>query len=397
MAVLDPTVIIAPTASPFTLVPVIKDLVRTRFAVQGSIFLVEDIESASLTKTGRWRVLRLLLGDGELCIQALLSDTMHRFVHSGEISVGTYVRTDDFQFRTSDILGEDGASKKMVFLVVHDLTTVGWNRSVQELSKQRRSQHEQQQSEPCEVASFEETTMPPIDHNSPAGKPISPSTSGFSTPTKAHGSKKRHPGRQALAENNSAADAFEKFEVLAFTHRKSPKTPSKSPSKPSSINASDKQPMMPIALPRDWHDVQVPLKLTTLRSIPNLPYQQNWSCNILAIITYLSPVEASHLPPYKQRTARVADPSTAKQVHLTVFLNPEEFNPTVGNAVLLTGVKNHKYDGGSLKKYASDTVLEKWWMEDPWELKWCDVQGIKAWWAEMEAYLATQIAEKVIT
>ncbi|KAG5928329.1 hypothetical protein E4U42_000826 [Claviceps africana] len=397
MASLDPTVTIAPTASPFTLVPIIKDLVRTRFPVQGSIFLVEDIEVAALTKTGRWLALRLLLGDGELCIQALLSDTMHRFVHSGEISVGTYVRADDYQFRTRDILDQDGASKKMVFLVVHDLTTVGWNRSVQELSKQRRSQHEQQQSKQSEVALLDGTTAPSIDQSSPARKPKSPSRSVFGTPTTAHGSKKSKSSLQAVAQDNSAAHAFEEFEALAFTHRKPPKTPLKSPSKPSSINASDKQPMMPIALPRDWHDVQMPLKLTTLRSIPNLPYQQNWSCNILAIVTYLSPVEASHLPPYKQRTARVADPSTAKQVHLTVFLNPEDFNPTVGNTVLLIGVKNHKYDGGSLKKYASDTVLEKWWMEDPWGLKWCDVQGIKAWWAEMEAYLATQTAEKAIT
>ncbi|KAG5982023.1 hypothetical protein E4U55_002413 [Claviceps digitariae] len=397
MAALDPTVTIAPTTSPFTFVPIIKDLVRTRFPLPGSIFLVEGIEIVSLTETDRWQVVRLLLGDGELCIQALLSDTMHRFVHSREISVGTYVRADDFQFRMSDTLDENGASKKMVFLVVHDLSTVGWNRSVQELAKQQRQQHAQQQPEQYEMAMApsKQTIVPSIDQ-SPARRSASPSRSVPSTPTKAHPSRKSKPSRRSLVKNSSAADAFDKFEVLAFPHRKSPKTPSKSPSKPLSIHAGDKQPMIPIALPRDWHDVQTPLKLTTLRSIPNLPYQQNWSCNILAIITYLSPVEASHLPPYKQRTARVADPSTAKQVHLTVFLNPEEFNPTVGNAVLLTGVKNHKYDGGSLKKYASDTIREKWWMEDPWELKWCDVQGIKAWWAEMEAYLATQIAKEVI-
>ncbi|KAG6009448.1 hypothetical protein E4U21_002363 [Claviceps maximensis] len=406
MAALDPTVILAPTASPFTLVPIIKDLVRTRFPVPGSIFLVEGIEVAPLSKTGRWQVVRLILGDGELCIQALLSDTMHRFVHSHEVSVGTYVRVDDFQFRTSDTLEEHGAAKKMIFLVVHDLSTVGWNRSVQDLFEQQRQQHEQQQqppeqhgqqqpSEKHEMPVLEETIVPSIEQ-SPARKTALPPRSAPSTPTKPHPSRKSRPRRQGLVQNNSAADAFDKFEDLAFSHRKSSKTPTKSPAKPSSVSTSEKRPMIPIALPRDWHDVQTPLKLTTLRSIPNLPYQQNWSCNILAIITYLSPVEASHLPPYKQRTARIADPSTAKQVLLTVFLNPEEFNPSVGNAVLLIGVKNHRFDGGSLKKYASDTIREKWWMEDPWELKWCDVRGIKAWWAEMEAYLVTQIAEEVV-
>jgi hypothetical protein len=94
--------------------------------------------------------------------------------------------------------------------------------------------------------------------------------------------------------------------------------------------------------------------------------------------------------------ARITDPSTAKQVHLTVFLDPDQFNPKVGSAVLLTGVKNHRFDGGSLKKYASDKALGKWWFEDPWELAWCDVRGIKDWWAEMEAYFASQMSEEVI-
>ena len=78
---------------------------------------------------------------------------------------------------------------------------------------------------------------------------------------------------------------------------------------------------------------------------------------------------------------------------MTVFLDPEEFNPSVGSAVLLVGVKNHRFDGGSLKKYASDGVAgrgkgkgkarevatERWWFEDPWEMQWCDVGGIRNW------------------
>ncbi|KAG5954925.1 hypothetical protein E4U57_003899 [Claviceps arundinis] len=392
MAALDPTAIVAaPSVPPFTLIPIIKDLVRTRYPVPGSIFLVEDVQIVSLTATGRWQVIRLLLGDGEFCIQAILGDTMHRFVHTGEIAVGTYVRVDDFQLRTNDSLDEYGSSNKMVFLVVHDLSTVGWNRSVQELHEHQRQQHEQQQQkeeiQQYQAALSKNPTVPEIDQK-PAREVESPFRSESNTPTKAHRSRNIKPGGKRTPQNSRTADAFEEFEVLAFPLRKSP-------SKPPATKASDKQSTVPIALARDWHDIQTPLKLTTLRSIPTLPYRQNWSCNVLAIITYVSPVEASHLPPYKQRTARVADPSTAKHVHLTVFLHPEEFNPTVGSAVLLTGVKNHRYDGGSLKKYAGDTVPEKWWIEDPWELKWCDVKGIKAWWADMEAYLATQTSEEL--
>ncbi|GAB0136279.1 hypothetical protein EsDP_00004586 [Epichloe bromicola] len=393
----------APNASPFTLVPTIKHLVRTRFPVPGSIFLVEDIQIASLTETGRWQVVRLLLGDGELCIQAVLGDAMHRFVHTREISVGTYVRVDDHQLRVRRLVDEHGESKQIIFLVVHNLSTVGWNRPVQELHKEQ--QHEQEDG--CISTPDEEPVTPQIE-TSPERK--SPSAFGpvSGPPTKAHLSRKpsgkpsptSETESKHVLQNAATADAFEEFEALTFPVKKPLNPTSKSPTKAPRANTSDtsdKQPMVPIALARDWHalhDLQTPLKLTTLRSIPNLPYQQNWSCNILAIMTYLSPVEASHLPPYKQRTARIADPSTSKQVHLTVFLDPEEFTPTVGNAVLLTGVKNHKYDGGSLKKYASDKMRGKWWIEDPRELKWCDVQGIKAWWAEMEAYLASQLSEE---
>ncbi|PON20253.1 hypothetical protein TGAM01_v210895 [Trichoderma gamsii] len=153
--------------------------------------------------------------------------------------------------------------------------------------------------------------------------------------------------------------------------------------------ASDKSQQQPIALPENWHDHQVSLKLTTLRLIPHLPYAQNWSVNVLATVASLSPVEPSHLPPGKQRTARIADPSTAKQVQLTVFLDPEGFAPRVGSAVLLVGVKNHRFDRGSLKKYASDGKREsdrRWWFEDPWHMSWLDVAGIKSWWQGVEEH-----------
>ncbi|KAJ2902503.1 hypothetical protein MKZ38_000553 [Zalerion maritima] len=133
------------------------------------------------------------------------------------------------------------------------------------------------------------------------------------------------------------------------------------------------------------------LKLTPLSKIPYLPYKQNWALSTLCIISSLSPVESSHLPPFLQRTARLAHPSTQKRAHLTVFLEPEDFNPRAGEVVLLVGVKNHRFDGGSLKKYVSDKPPrgERWWVgEDAiggWE--WCkdEVRALRSWWeGEME-------------
>lgn len=140
-----------------------------------------------------------------------------------------------------------------------------------------------------------------------------------------------------------------------------------------------------MALPRDWTDPNTPLKLTSLRSIPNLPYKQNWSVNVLAVVASLSEIEPSHMPPHHtQRTARLVDPSTSKQVILTVFLDAETFTPKIGSVVLLVGVKNHRFDGGCLKKYVSDKPNpgSRWWFEEPRQFNWCDVDGLKQWWEQ---------------
>ncbi|KAF4981383.1 hypothetical protein FZEAL_2813 [Fusarium zealandicum] len=331
-------------ADPFELVPVIRDILRTRYCVPGSILLVEGLERVAVSRSGRWQAVRLLLGDGVLCIQALLGGNMHRFVQTGEVALGSYIRCEEFHAEWQQV-GEQA----MVTLVVEDLVTVGWNESYRALQKGQDSLT--QPVPELDVQPHQDlTSAQPEDTPKPSPRQD-----------------------QDFDDDDEAAaeEAFQAFETL--THPSKPKTPR--PSVPKSGQ--------PIALPRDWHDPQAPLKLTTLRSIPHLPYKQNWSCNVLAIIASLSPIEPSNLPPHRQRTARLADPSTSKQVHLTVFLDPEEFNPRIGSAVLLVGVKNHRFDGGSLKKYESDRKNGKWWFEDPVELAWCDVDGIKAWWSEV--------------
>ncbi|KAM3452334.1 hypothetical protein MY3296_004625 [Beauveria thailandica] len=374
---IDPNAITtAPDHDSFTLVPVIRDLLRTRYCAPGTIFLVEGIEIIPVSKTGRWQAVRLLLGDGDLCVQALLGADCHRFVETGEVSPGFYIKVDQFDLEWEAMVPEDGdagaeKNQKMVFLALHNLVTIGWNDSYRAMIQQYRgeavtpdgnfSPKKDQRKEP------ELQMMPP----SPS---LIPGAAAGEEPI----AVKTEPQSSGYGDDFDMDDAFENMERMVFPNSKKGSTPKAAPS----LRARG-----PVALPRDWSDRQVPLKLTTLHAIPSLPYAQNWTCNILAIIASLSPVESSYLPPYKQRTARLTDPSTAKQVHLTVFLDPESFNPAVGSAVLLTGVKNHRFDGGSLKKYASDVKNGKeWWFEDPVDLAWCDVAGIKSWWKQMEGH-----------
>lgn len=309
---------------PFELVPAIQDILRTHYCVPGTVFLVEGLDQVAVSQSGRWQAVRLLLGDGALCIQALLAGSMHRLVQAGDVAIGSYVRCDEFEVRWRQT--DDGG---MVYLAVEDMVAVGWNESYRDVEQSRE---------------------------------LLPEKMLYT------GDEHKNEDR---ADQDHADEEDDAFETMNLPVRRTPATTPKP------------HPHHPIALARDWHDPQSPLKLTTLRSIAHLPYAQNWSCNVLAIVSSLSPVEPSNLAPHKQRTARLADPSTSKQVHLTVFLDPDEFCPRVGSAVLLVGVKNHRFDGGSLKKYASDGHARRWWFQDPVELNWCDIKGIKEWWAQM--------------
>ncbi|KAL7956788.1 hypothetical protein V8C34DRAFT_315336 [Trichoderma compactum] len=370
MARLNPAAITtAPSQEPFTLQPLIRRMLSTRRCISGSIFIVEGIDvvpvPAATPEDDDSHAIRLVLGDGELCIQALLHPDMFYLVEKRDVFVGCCVREEDAREER-----ERGGEKGMVYLIVNELETAGWNESYMAMWRRH------------------EKGKDAVD----AGDAEQPAVVTDKTPTKARFQDKGKAQTPRPLDDNDENDddeddedlenAFEAFEARTFPVRKAtPKKPAASNARETAA-ASDKSQQQPIALPKDWHDHQTPLKLTTLRLIPHLPYAQNWSVNVLAIVASLSPVEPSHLAPGKQRTARIADPSTAKQVHLTVFLDPDGFTPRVGSAVLLVGVKNHRFDGGSLKKYASDggDGDRRWWFEDPWDLSWLDVAGIKSWW-----------------
>ncbi|OIW23038.1 hypothetical protein CONLIGDRAFT_586395 [Coniochaeta ligniaria NRRL 30616] len=312
-------IVFSDPTEPFTVKPIIEDLLRTLYCIPGSIFLVEGIDYLSPIRR-RYRAVRLLVSDGISCVQAVLKGEAHGLVDSGQIYAGCYVRVHGFELRFLDISDRENRPRKMVYLLLENPITIGWNTAYMKILDS------QKQASPPDVAVLAEES-----ERVAAGKT----------------DKAPLPALQATTDRKTIA-----------AH------PSSEP------------------LPWSTDDPTKPVKLTPLRLIPNLPYKQNWMVNVLAVVSSLSDVEPSHLPPYHQRTARLTDPSTSKQVLLTVFVDPDDFNPSVGSVVLILGVKNHRFDGGSLKKYASDRPKNgaQWWFEEPMELGWCDVAGLKAWW-----------------
>ncbi|KAI1471260.1 uncharacterized protein F4812DRAFT_413315 [Daldinia caldariorum] len=367
----EPSDITCIAPEPFEPIPLIADIVRTGYCIPGSIFLVEGVDSVHTSRSKRWRTVRLLLGDGELCIQALLSAEMHRYVDQGEVAFGSYVKLERFRVEWRNLgngtdgdssttkgkekaSGDHGNGNSMVYLVVDDIALVGWNNTLVDTapveSTDTGTEVSQDQAKDKAPASITTKPVP--------------------------GNHKTQPSDSGVGLLEKLADADDDFEVM-------PNAASKATQNRIDLAGKSKGGNN---LPWLSNDPGKPLKLTKLRSIPNLPYKQNWSVNVLAVVSAISGLEPSGLPPYSQRQARLADPSTDKHVLLTVFLDPEQFMPAVGSVVLLLGVKNHRFDGGSLKKYESDRPAagNSWWYENPTQFEWCDVEGLRRWWAESQ-------------
>lgn len=317
------------------------------------------------SKTGRWRVIRLLLGDGELCIQALLSGDMHRYIDSGEVAVGTYIQLETFRIESivsgasSRVREKEEDMRGMVYLIVDDLAIVGWNNKLLNmLDQEERAPRISEKSVDQEYKRGESMVS-----NEPRPYFVTPKIIC------------KPPDPQ-----EEVADADDDFEVMTVSESKT--TQKRAEIAGQRASTGYLAPVDSNHLPWSSTDPTRPLKLTPLGSVPNLPYKQNWSINILAVISAISDVEPSALPPFSQRQARLTHPSTPKHVHLTVFLDAEDFAPEVGSVVLLLGVKNHRFDGGSVKKYVSDRPKDggRWWFKDPTQLEWCDVEGLKKWW-----------------
>ncbi|KAK4150305.1 hypothetical protein C8A00DRAFT_46281 [Chaetomidium leptoderma] len=399
-------------ATPLVPKPLIADILRdARYCIPGSVFLVESVERrVPIPDSGRHRprrAVRLLLGDGELCIQAFVRAEIHCVVDGGSVYEGCYVRLDRF---------EVGG---VVYLVVGDMVTVGWNEEYLGVLRREGEADRgeslggegEEQGGVCVGSGQEEEEydddedeelMQLLMADEETGKVAAVKTADQIHATKNVGANRpKPPTHSDPDELDYISDSDSAFETAAVSAERATQrrvliaAPDPRQELQAAIIKQNQalphpkpKPPQPISKPRPWlpSDATQPLKLTPLSSIPTLPYRQNWMVNVLAVVTSLSTVEPSHIgPSFQQRTARLADMSTPKQVHLTVYLDPEAFTPLVGGVVLLLGVKNHLFEGGSLRKYVSDGLRGGgcWWVQGGIEgLGWCrgEVGRLRAWW-----------------
>lgn len=440
-------------ASPVQPSLLIEDILRTRYCIPGSIFLVEAIE-ACVAVDSRYRTIQVILGDGKLCIQALLRSEIHCFIDNGHIFEGCYVRVDKFELRSVDIksgtedVEDDGTGNpaaarpgkaakrktgKTAYLLVSDMVTVGWSRAYMDILGVQHPPNTQPTWSPAGrdggfgLGARDGSTKPTIAQLAamdpkPAlnalrlkESPPLPAEPAMSIPASPPPIKHGHPAKPPEPENDSDYISDSDASVEAPKAPAEPRAIERSPDPPSprgppaiirqqamqrANNAKPEIPSTPAAPPArapvnlTGKPTKIPWKVTDLGQGPfmlrplvqvnKVKMLQNFMMNVLAVVVSVDDA-GLHLGSMR-RTARLADPSTAKEVLLAVYLNPEDFMPRPGSVVMITGAKNHTEDGGSLRKWPSDRLPEgrPWWTDDPGALGWCEeeVGRIRQWWEE---------------
>jgi hypothetical protein len=404
--------------------------------VPGSIFIVEDVELMLLVRNG-YRTVRLVLGDGKLCIEAYPKGELHGLIHNGHVYPGCYIRAEQFDLRYKQVDEQVQPETKRqagttsferetaeyvdksnwaVYLFLKDFVTVGWDigylkaledepqyatiepanadqRAEPSPKRVRLQEPERDAEKPLpsvmgrkaavgvseeKLFSTTRDTIEPLEPNKDTDQqPLLAAVAGKAVP---HTTSLRQPPTANQGPWNSA-DASVQTAVLPKTIpvKQQPGRRPAAPSKPTSnLRAAPKSSHK--NLPWDENGPARQLTLTSLSAIRNrnLPYAANWAVNVLAVVTSLTDVKVSNLKPFHERTAELADASTDQRVMLTVFHHPDSFTPRVGSVVLLLGAKNHT--DGNLKKYFNPNESKKWWFEEPREYAWCDVDGMRRWW-----------------
>lgn len=396
---------------PFMFKEIIDDILRTRFCVPGSIFLVEDIDD-SIPVDRRYRAIRLLLGDGQESIQALFKGDAHGLVQNAQVYPGCYIRAEKFELRLLELDDEDSeevldgqaghstvaVTKKrkredkkevIAYLLLKDFVTVGWDSALLEILETEKEDaapqlvFSEQAKKPVISEEAPEPSVKRVRLLEPKEETEQRPPTVTSKQTPAQLSSRNTPsastGRPSMADDTPLQSANPPDVQTTEQHAEKARLPFKSALKPSTAPASSKK-----KAPWISPDPTKPMKLTPLSGITHLRYKANWAVNVLAVVTSLTEVVVSNLRPFNECTAELADPSTDKKVKLTVFHHPDTFNPPfnprIGSVVLLPGVKNHT-DGG-LKKYWDENETELWWFEEPTEYGWCapDVARIRSWW-----------------
>lgn len=127
--------------------------------------------------------------------------------------------------------------------------------------------------------------------------------------------------------------------------------------------------------------IKTPLRICTLDSLTGRNATRNKVHDVFAIVCSVQ--ESVVKPPKnmpRKRDIRIMDPSTDKKVLVSVFVDPDNFKPTVGTVALFRNLTTHEWDSGMLNVYHDKCAGKAWFIKDPVEVEGCDAKILKEWW-----------------
>ncbi|KAK2737998.1 hypothetical protein FQN55_000804 [Onygenales sp. PD_40] len=397
------------------------------------------------------RSYRIFLSDGELVVQALLGKALHRFASTGEIVRGAVLGLERFEVRRGRRVAESGEGEgngkgkgkagEVVFLAVEGLRRlwgpVGEGNGVGDSGMgkvddvevrgegRKRKRDEGDNDAIVKAAEGKQKYRKPDDgdevlsrdhkeENTIATQMVQDLSANLddvfdSTDEDVQGHEvhellsqtDKHPPQQVhhpLPEPPLSTEEPSN----AIQPQKSPAPPlnDHQPSSPqhpaiASSSTSSSQPPTPFHLPGNLLPISRPLNLHPLTTLLHPPHplpKRNYLCDILAIITWISPqvIKRRHMPP--KRDLRVIDASIAGHprggMSVSVFVDAETFTPRVGTVGLFRGLKTHEWEGVSLNAYEKECKGREWFVAGRERLEGMglggEVEALEGWWGENE-------------
>ncbi len=111
--------------------------------------------------------------------------------------------------------------------------------------------------------------------------------------------------------------------------------------------------------------IERPLRLSTLASVTGVNRSRNKVVDVLALVNSVdeSTVKPTHLP--LKRDIRITDSSTETKVIVSIFVDPIDCIPTVGDVVLFRNLVTHDWKQGALNAYPKYCDGKDWYIPDP--------------------------------
>lgn len=111
--------------------------------------------------------------------------------------------------------------------------------------------------------------------------------------------------------------------------------------------------------------IERPLRLSMLASVTGVNRSRNKVVDILALVHSVddSTVKPVHLP--LKRDIRITDGSTDRPITVSIFVDPVDCVPSVGEIVLFRNLVTHDWKQGALNAYPKYCDGKDWYIPDP--------------------------------